>query len=319
MGDSTFLVLDPGPFSTVQDMGRFGHQGLGVPVSGALDSYSARVANFLVGNSSEEAVLEMTVRGCSLAVLRPAWVAIAGARAQVRLNSLPISGWSSFAVEAGDLLRIGQVELGCRIYLAINGGLDVPRILGSRSTYAPASLGGLQGRALRKGDFLPSGTGGSPPERTGVPEELVPEMGGGITLRCVPGPQEDMFEDSGHGLFRSEYSVTQRTDRRGIRLQGPAIEHSHHSPGGIVSEPVLPGNIQVPGDGQPIVLLREQTVGGYPKIATVISSDLSRLGQVVPGDRLSFEPVDLDTARQIGRRSEERLSILHRWLWGHEC
>lgn len=312
MFNHAFLVLDPGPLSTFQDLGRFGYQSLGVPVSGSLDAYSAQAANILAGNEPGNAVLEMTIRGCSLAVLSPAWVALSGAKAQVKLNSSARSVWDAFSVEPGDLLRIGQVSQGCRIYLAINGGFEVPVVMGSRSTYVQAALGGLHGRALRKGDFLPQGPQGQIPLHKAIPKRFIPDIQQKAVLRCVPGPQQDLFQDQGQILFNAEYTVTQRADRRGIRLEGPKIKHAHHSPGSIISEPVLPGNIQVPGDGQPIVLLHEQTVGGYPKIATVIQSDLPKLGQLIPGDIINFSQVSLEAARDIFMEYKNTLHSLQK-------
>lgn len=315
MANNTFLVLDPGAFTTIQDLGRFGYQTLGVPISGAMDCYSARAANILAGNSQTSAVLEMTIRGCTLAVMRKARVALTGARAEIRHNSMQRPTWSAFEVEPGDILRISQVSLGCRIYMAVGGGFEVPLIMGSRSTYAQAALGGLNGRALQKGDFLPAGNAEKFPGQNAIPVEFIPEMGQDIQLHCVPGPQEHMFQDKGGGLFSCPYTVTQRADRRGIRLEGPRIEHSHQSPGAIVSEPILPGNIQVPADGQPIILLREQTVGGYPKIATVVSTDLSKLGQVIPGDSITFFSVTALQARDMNLAQQEKLTSLQNMLW----
>ncbi len=314
MAAETFLTLDPGPFTSIQDLGRFGYQALGVPVSGALDNYAAQAANLLAGNEPGQAVLEMTVRGSSLAVIKPTRVALTGALAQVRLNSRDKAVWSAFNVEPGDILRIGQVSQGCRIYMAVSGGFDVPLVMGSRSTYPQASLGGLEGRILSKGDLLPTGTYNSFPTLDTVPEAFIPELEQKIVLRCVPGPQTELFQDQGNSLYNCVYTVTQRADRRGIRLEGPQIAHCNESFGSIISEPVLPGNIQVPGDGQPIILLREQTVGGYPKIATVVSSDLSLLGQVVPGMQVVFEAVDVQRAKEIRSRSEQTLLALAKTL-----
>jgi len=315
MANDTFLVLDPGAFTTIQDLGRFGYQTLGVPISGAMDSYSARAANILAGNSPTSAVLEMTIRGCTLAVMRNARVALTGAMAEIRHNSIQRPSWSAFEVEPGDLLRISQVSLGCRIYMAVGGGFEVPLIMGSRSTCTQAALGGLRGRALQKGDFLPAGQAENVPGQNAIPGEFIPEMGQGAALHCVPGPQDHMFRDKGRDLFTCPYTVTQRADRRGIRLEGPQIQHSHQSPGAIVSEPILPGNIQVPADGQPIILLREQTAGGYPKIATVVSTDLSKLGQVIPGDSITFISVTAQQARDMNLAEQEKLKLLQNSVW----
>ncbi|MGM0423726.1 MAG: biotin-dependent carboxyltransferase family protein [Thermodesulfobacteriota bacterium] len=314
MQDNVFLVLDPGPFSTVQDLGRFGYQSLGVPISGALDPYSAQVANLLAGNSPRAAVLEMSIRGCTLAVLQHTRLALTGAQAMARLNSKDKATWSAFEAEPGDVLRISQVSQGCRIYLAVRGGLDLPLIMGSRSTYVQAALGGLQGRALQKGDFLPAGSSWVLPKQDFIPEEYRPELSPEINLGCVPGPQEQHFQQEGQALYESCYTVTQRADRRGIRLEGPQLLHAHDSPGSIVSEPILPGNIQVPGDGQPIALLNEQTVGGYPKIATVQSSDLHKLGQAIPGDKVHFSKITFKQAKQNRQNLQKSLQDLQRIL-----
>jgi biotin-dependent carboxylase-like uncharacterized protein len=231
-----------------------------------------------------------------------------------RLNSKDKATWSAFEAEPGDVLRISQVSQGCRIYLAVRGGLDLPLIMGSRSTYVQAALGGLQGRALQKGDFLPAGSSWVLPEQDSIPEEYWPELSPQINLGCVPGPQEQHFQLEGQALYESSYTVTQRADRRGIRLEGPQLLHAHDSPGSILSEPILPGDIQVPGDGQPIVLLNEQTVGGYPKIATVQSSDLHKLGQAIPGDRIHFSKITFKQAKQNRQDLQKSLQNLQRML-----
>jgi len=315
--ESTFLVLEPGSCTTVQDLGRRGFQKIGVPVSGAADEYAFGVANLLAGNTPNAAVLEMTVVGCTLAVLQPAWVAVTGAEAVVRRNSREMATWSGFALEPGDVLRLDKVRKGCRIYLAVAGGFDVPEVMASRSTNLQAGFGGYKGRALRKGDFLPVGGQSSGAGLCAeMPREFVPELSDEMVLRCLPGPQAEFFRGRGEELFTSEYRVTTQADRRGIRLEGPQIPHAGDSPGRVLSEPSLPGNIQVPGDGQPIVLLREQTVGGYAKVATVVSSDLWRLGQAAPGDRIRFQVVDRETAVSLRREMRDRLSELENQLHG---
>ena len=315
--DSTFLVLEPGSFSTVQDAGRRGYQKLGVPLSGAADEYAFRLANLLAGNQPNAAVLEMTLVGCTLAALKPAWVAVTGAEAEVRKHNRKMPTWSGFALDSGDVLRLDQARKGCRIYLAVTGGFDVPEVMGSRSTNIQAGFGGYKGRALRKGDFLSTGGQSRGAQvHSEVPPEFVPALSSKMVLRCLPGPQAEFFRSRGEELFQSEYRVTTQADKRGIRLEGPRLHHASDSPGGVLSEPSLPGNIQVPGDGNPIVLLREQTVGGYAKVATVISSDLWRLGQAAPGDRIRFQPVERDTAMHLRREMQQRLEELELWLGG---
>jgi len=315
--DNTFLVLEPGSFTTVQDAGRRGYQKIGVPVSGAADEYAFRVANLLTDNIPNAAVLEMTVVGCTLAALKPARVAVTGAEADIRKNSTKIASWTGFSLEPGDVLRVDKVREGCRIYLAVAGGFDVPVVMASRSTNVQAGFGGYKGRPLRKGDFLAAGKQ-SRGQRwgDGVPPEFVPELGQEMVLKCLPGPQAEFFRSKGAELFEAEYRVTTQADKRGIRLEGPGLHHTGDSPGRVLSEPSLPGNIQVPGDGKPIVLLREQTVGGYAKVATVISSDLWRLGQAAPGDLIRFRAVDRETAVSLGSTMQKRLTELETRLLG---
>ena len=294
----TLLVINPGSLTTVQDQGRFGWQSLGVPLSGSLDSYAALAANLLVGNSRDAAVLEMTVTGMTLAVLRPSCLAVTGAQAEIKVNSTRVSCWQSFPAHPGDVVRIGQVTSGCRMYLAVSGGIDVPLVMGSRSTSVGSGLGGFFGRPLRKGDLLSVSPPKALPDPRSTPGEYIPELGRKIHLRCLPGPQDSFFSGLDSTLFQGPYTVTGQSDRRGIRLDGPLVTHAHESPGRVLSEPSLPGNIQVPGDGRPIVLLVEQTVGGYAKAATVISCDLWRLAQTTPGSTIFFQPLSLEEAHR---------------------
>lgn len=298
----TLLVIDPGSLTTVQDQGRFGWQSLGVPVSGALDSYAALAANLLVGNARDAAVLEMTVTGMTLAVIHSVCLAVTGAKAQIKVNAHRRPCWESFQVHPGDMVRINQMASGCRLYLAASGGIDVPLVMGSRSTSVGSGLGGFWGRPLRKGDILSVSLPDALPDPRTMPDDYIPDMNRDTILRCLPGPQDHFFHDLGSTLFQGPYTVTQRTDRRGVRLEGPLIRHNHDSPGRVLSEPSLPGNIQVPGDGSPIILLVEQTVGGYAKAATVISRDLCRLAQAAPGTRIFFQCLSLPQAHNILNR-----------------
>lgn len=295
-----FLVQAPGSYTTVQDNGRFGYQKMGIPVSGALDSFAGSVANLLVGNPEESAVLEITVVGPRLAFLREIDVALAGADMGVTLNNQPVNCWESFRVSPGDILRMQQVKSGCRAYLAVSGGIEVPEVLGSRSTYVGGKLGGYQGRPLKKGDILRCG------ENTllDVPRRLtsawIPRNSSEIVLRAIPGPQDDFFHEEGLvTFFQSEFTISTNADRMGYRLQGPSITQQENMPGSIISEPSISGNVQIPADGQPIILLAEQTMGGYTKIATVISTDIPKVAQAIPGNVIRFEEVTLETAYSL--------------------
>jgi biotin-dependent carboxylase-like uncharacterized protein len=305
-----FAVLAPGAFTTVQDRGRFGYQQMGVPVSGALDPYAAQVANLLVGNAPECAVLEVTVLGPRLEVRAEADVAVAGADLAIRLNGVPAQGWRSHRVRPGDFLELQQVRSGCRAYLAVSGGVDVPLVMGSRSTYVGAKLGGFRGRPLQAGDLLPGGKGPLLSVPRHLPARWVPSYPGEVTLRAVRGPQDDSFGEGLERLFGASYLVTAKADRMGYRLQGPAIPIREGCPRSIVSEPSMPGGVQVPPDEQPIVLLVEQTVGGYAKAATVISTDLGRVAQATPGATVRFEEVDLAAAHALYREEAERLRTI---------
>lgn len=294
-----FRVISPGLFTTVQDQGRFGYQKYGVPVSGVMDSFSASMANFLVGNDENCAVLECTVAGPTLLCLDYAYVAVTGANMPVHLNGDEVNGWMSFKVKPGDVLELGQVQSGCRSYIAVTGGVDVPLIMGSRSCNVSAGLGGFYGRALQKDDRICRGIGRMLERPRRIPEDLIPVYSTEIILRAIPGPQDDYFAEDLDTFYNSEFHVTHDANRAGYRLKGPIIRQKPDKPVSIISESSLPGGVQIPPAGQPIVLLAEQTVGGYTKIATVISSDLDLIGQAIPGDTICFQRIDLDTAHAL--------------------
>jgi len=295
-----FLVQAPGSYTTVQDNGRFGYQKMGIPVSGVLDSFAGSVANLLVGNPEESAVLEITVVGPRLAFLREIDVALAGAEMGATLNNQPVNCWESFRVSPGDILKMRQVKSGCRAYLAVSGGIEVPKVLGSRSTYVGGKLGGYQGRPLKKGDILRCGEGAFLDVPRRLPSVWIPRNSSGIVLRAVPGPQDDFFHEEGLAtFFRSEFTISTNANRMGYRLQGPSIRQKENLPASIISEPSISGSVQIPADGQPIILLGEQTMGGYTKIATVISTDISKVAQAIPGNVVRFEKVTLETAHSL--------------------
>jgi biotin-dependent carboxylase-like uncharacterized protein len=299
-----FSVLTPGAYTTVQDKGRYGYQQMGIPVSGALDSFAFRVANMLVGNPVSCAVLEITVMGPRFEILSETDIAITGAEMGMTLNDQPVQGWKSIRVKPGDILGINQVKSGCRAYLAVSGGIKVPDVMGSRSTYVGGKIGGYSGRSLKPGDIIKRGKGLLLDKEQKLSPAVTPQYSSNIVIRAVPGPQDDFFNEGLKTLFESEYMVSAKADRMGYRLQGPVIKHKEEMPKSIISEPSVPGGVQVPADGQPIILLVEQTVGGYTKIATVISTDLSRVAQATPGDTIRFEKVTLETAHTIYRERQ---------------
>ena len=209
--------------------------------------------------------------------------------------------WQAVRVNKGDVIRIRQAKSGCRSYLAVTGGIDVPVVMGSRATCVKAKIGGLEGRVLKKDDMLgriPAKPLAKP--RT-VPADFIPMYPRDIVLRAVAGPQEEAFRSGLETFFGGIYEVTPEADRMGYRLQGPPVHHDEGFPQSIISEPTVPGNVQLPADGQPIILLVEQTTGGYTKIATVISTDLSKVAQAMPGNRVRFQRVTLEEAHRFYR------------------
>ena len=301
-GPAAVEILRPGVFTTVQDLGRPGHRAEGVPQSGAADSLALRVANLLVGNAEGEAVLEFTLTGPELKFLRDALVAIGGADVEGVPSGRP------FVMRAGATLDLSRLHRGCRGYLAIAGGIDVPPVLGSRSTFVRGGFGGLAGRTLRAGDRLmvpmvQRQTG----EHWQIDPRIGPELAPSATLRVVTGAQADEF---GSEWMAHDFKVSPQSDRMGVRLTGAALQRS--SPRELISAPVTPGTVQVPPDGQPIVLLADaQTIGGYPRLAHVITVDLARAAQLRPGDSVRFTPVSLDEARRL-RHAQERALVLLR-------
>jgi biotin-dependent carboxylase-like uncharacterized protein len=309
-------VLSPGLMTTVQDLGRVGYQHLGVPVSGALDPVSLRAANLLVSNPPETAVLEIAYQGPALAVEADSVrIALAGGSAPVEIVSQDGDGGSerlgplqSVRLRRGQVVRIGALAGSAVLYLAVEGGFDIAPVLGSRSTYTRAAIGGFQGRALRAGDAIPLSLR-DVPERE---EQMLPslDLAPRKRFRIILGPQDDYFTQTGIAtLTGATYTVTPATDRMGMRLDGPQLEHAKGY--NIVSDGIAPGSIQVPGNGLPIVLLADrQTTGGYPKIATVISADLPALGRLVPGAKVAFEAVGIETAEAAARQLAAELATM---------
>lgn len=298
-----FFVRDPGPYTTIQDQGRFGHVHMGVPVSGVLDDFAASAANLLVGNPEDRPVLEITFSGPELEALDCADISLTGAQMDLRINETPAAQWRSIRVEAGDRIRTGQAETGCRSYLAVTGGFSVPEVMGSCSTYVSAGIGGIDGRELRKEDVLERGTGFLLQNPRHLP--WFPLYSPNVHVRAVPGPQNEFFSGAMELFFTRSYTVTDKANRMGYRLDGPRVFRDSQAPASIISEPSIHGNIQIPMDGKPIVLMVEQTIGGYAKIATVITPDLFRIAQARPGDHIRFHRVTQEEARSIYRQWKE--------------
>jgi antagonist of KipI len=295
-------IWEPGLLTTVQDGGRVGWARYGVPPSGPLDKAAFRAANRLVGNPPDAAGLEITLTGPTLRCSRPSLVAVCGAEFELWAGSIRVPTWHAVFLRAGQWLYFGERRQGARAYLAVDGGMDVPLFLDSRSTYLTGGFGGVEGRALRRGDRLPLGPGALQPSmRAGRawPASERPPYTSAPTLRVVLGPQDDHFTQAGLETFLSTvYELTPESNRMGARLKGPPIQHRDTT--GIVSDGVVIGSVQVPASGQPIVMLADhQTTGGYPKIATVIQADLPLLAQIVPGDYVRFDAVSLAEAQTL--------------------
>jgi len=303
---SDLLVQEPGPLTTVQDIGRFGHLRVGIPTSGPMDRDAFVLGNRLVGNPDGAAGLECTLVGPRLELTDDRLVAVTGADVAPTLNGAAMPAWQAVPARAGDVLRLGPARSGVRAYLAIAGGLATPPVLGSRATYVRGRLGGLEGRAVRKGDRLPLGAAAPGPARR-VRAGRVPAYGAEITVAVILGPQDDRFTAAGIDAFLSgPYELLPQSDRMGARLKGPFIEHTRGHD--IVSDGVPMGGIQVIGEGQPIVLLADrQSAGGYTKIATVCSFDLGRIAQLKPGGRLTFRRVTVAEAHAMLRDSRRAL------------
>ena len=302
-------AVAPAPFATVQDMGRVGWRRFGVTGAGAMDAEALAVANALVGNPCDAAAVEFghaggewTVAGASCRI------AVAGGSFPVSVDGRPVAPLTSATLHPGNVLRIGGARDAVWGYLALSGGVQVPREFGSRSTHLRASIGGLEGRPLVAGDELPlhplEAQGGG--ERTLLASPVAPDD----PIRVVLGPQDDYFTPAALRTFLSaEYFVTWQGDRMGYRLEGPPLEHARGF--NIVSDGLLPGSIQVPGSGNPIVMLRDaQTTGGYPKIATIVSADIGRMAQRRPRSAVCFQAISLEDAHLLRREFVARLQAM---------
>ncbi len=309
-------VIDGGLGNSIQDLGRFGLRHMGIAVSGCLDTLLARCANALLGNTPDCAVIEIRALGPTLELKRGrVRVALTGEVSatlrHVDGSTQAVPAWTSVTLDPQDVLEVGSLKGGCA-YLAISGGIESPVQLGSRSTYQRALIGGIDGQPLVTGNQLPC----TAMEHRDYRENHVqPWAHGDAAIRVMPGPQDGHFKpESMTALLNADYVVTPQMDRMGVRLEGAPLVHLTPESADIVSDGVTPGVIQVPGNGQPIILLADcQTVGGYPKIATVISADMPRLAQLKPGRVLRFAAVNAAQAKQALLEREE---IFAQWVAG---
>lgn len=297
-------IVLPGAVMTVQDGGRYGYQETGIQVSGAMDQASFKKANYLVGNDETEAVLEVTLFGGMLEFTEDTIVAVTGADMGPMVDEEPVEMNCPLLIKKGQILTLGMTRQGCRTYLAFAGGIDVPLVMGSRSTNLKCAFGGYGGRALKAGDVLELGKPKLSFDRVkkrrtkGIETEKI------IEVRAVPGPQQEYFTEAGEKAFYSgTYTITDQSDRMGYRLEGPRAESKSGTD--IISDAIPLGAVQIPPSGQPIVLLADrQTTGGYAKIAVVCSFDIPKLVQGRPGDKVRFLKTDVKTAQKLYRKQE---------------
>ena len=307
MTPGVIKILEPGPLTTVQDLGRPGQLRYAIPPSGPIDRRAFVIANRLVGNEDGAAALECTLMGLRFEAQRPCAIAVAGAAMSLSVNGTEAPSWQTVPLKPGDVVKLGTARAGVRAYLAFSGGIDVPLVLGSRSTYIRGRLGGVDGRAVRRDDVLRLGEGGGAVRRV-TAREAIADFTGEPEIRVVLGPQAERFTHDGvRALLGGPYEMQPQSDRMGARLRGNRIEHARGHD--IISDGIPLGGIQVPGDGQPIVLLVDrQSTGGYTKVATVCSFDVGRVGQVKPGQRLTFRAVDVAEAHRLVREEVATLA-----------
>ena len=302
-------IKSAGILSTIQDAGRIGYQGSGFQASGCMDTRAYHDANALVNNDLDAPVIEMLFSGMSIIFYTHTYIAITGAKAKIKLNGKEISSYCTYEINNGDKLDIGTASSGRFIYLAVAGGLNIPQVMGSYSTNMKCGIGGFAGRALRAGDKigLNKYTGYFPNLylREACEPVYLREKEEITLIHVIAGPQDDYFTDAGKTTFSSEiYEITDESDRMGYRIDGPAVEYINSVD--ILSDGIVFGSIQIVASGKPMILMADrQTTGGYAKIATVISSDLPRIAQCMPGDKIRFCFVSLKEAEKYNHLDDK--------------
>lgn len=291
-------VLKSGLCTTIQDIGRVGFQEYGIPVSGVMDEYSFYLANYLVEANKNNAVLEIPYIGPSLEFDFDISIAITGADLTPKINGVEIKLWETINIKKGDILSFHSIKKGARAYIAFAGEINVPLINGSKSTLLKSKLGGYDGRQLKIGDEIEILNPRVLARKNKISYKYLPSYKNFQEIRVVLGPQDDYFTEKGiKTLFETKYEITKNSDRMGMRLEGKIIEHKDKAD--IISDAAVFGSIQVPANGQPIILLADrQTTGGYTKIATIIKADLPKLAQLSPKDTIKFKKLNLEEAEE---------------------
>lgn len=318
-------VVEPGLLSSIQDNGRRGHQESGMIISGVMDTFSLRIANYLVGNPEDEAVLEITLTGPTIEFQEDQLIAICGADFSATINDKPAPLWRPVAVKKGSTLHMKFSKVGCRGVIAVGGGFNVPEVLGSKSTYLRAEIGGYEGRSLEKEDVIEVGERSLSTQRIfesilnnpvdwSVSSAYTSDVYSRSVMRVIPGKQyQDFTEESRTSFLGQDYKISKKSDRMGFRLDGEDLACRLN--GDMLSEGVAFGTIQVPADGQPIILLADrQTLGGYPKIGQIASVDLPALIQKKPGESISFEEISIQEAQVLFKKREREWQELKRMI-----
>ena len=321
-------ILNSGLLTTIQDSGRYGFRKYGVIVSGAMDTFSHRISNLLVGNDDDEATLEVTLVGPKILIKEDSLISICGGNLSPKINNCEVQMWRPIYVKAGSILTFGECLLGTRSYIAFAGSFNINKTMDSKSTYLRAAIGGFCGRALKKGDIInlnkPTfkgmqivnklhksiSTNGFAITKWFVGSDSLPRYSSSPVIRVIKGGQFESFnEESKANLFNSKFAITPQSDRMGYRLKGHNLSLSN--PLEMISEAISLGTIQVPPDGNPIILLADrQTTGGYPKIAETISIDIPVLAQLKPGDSVGFCEISLEEAQQLYIMRERNINWL---------
>lgn len=309
-------VIQQGFFTTVQDEGRWGYQAYGLPTAGVMDRYAGRMVNLLAGNKVQAAVLEMTSFGAAFKFDEEQLVAVGGADMQVRVNGVAVPNWSAFWVPKNGEVRFEEAVTGYRAYMAVHGGIDVPLVLGSRSTCVKAGVGGCEGRTLRQGDILYVGHAAEEDAAKAqtLPSDYIPSYSGKVWVRVMLGPQQDMFaEEAIATFFAKPYTVTKQADRVGYRLTGSRIFPI--SKADIISDAVYQGAIQIASHGMPFIMLADhQTTGGFAKLGYVVRSDLFKVAQTKAGDSIRFRCVSEDEAIEALALEQQKFQVISKIL-----
>ncbi|WP_082233294.1 biotin-dependent carboxyltransferase family protein [Halobacillus massiliensis] len=317
-------VIKDGLLTSIQDLGRTGYQKYGVISSGSMDTYAHRIANILIGNEEKAATIEITLLGPEIKFEEDALISLCGGDLSPQINGKNIRMWKPIYIEKGATLKFGKPRSGCRAYLAIAGGLDIPEVMESQSTYLRAELGGFKGRALSSGDEILFQSSlskeqkqfvegkGFTESKWMVSSSMIPDYSPRPVVSIIEGPQFDWFDEiSQKSLFTEPFKVSSQSDRMGYRLNGPSLSLEEKKE--LISEAVAFGSIQVPADGNPIILLADrQTTGGYPKIGQAASVDLPAITQVKPGEQISFKKITLEEAQLALIKQENDIELLKR-------